>query len=110
MQKYLGYAIGETLLVFVGILFTLGINTREQEKAADQELQSILRTIKVKFIEVLKEVKTTIDYFESDKYLNRLSFHEMLLQYNYLNSIEKYRQDATSILELLESEGYETIP
>ena len=42
----------------------------------------------------------SLDYFESELHLNQLSSNEILLHYNYINAIEIYKKEKTSILKL----------
>ena len=63
-QKYMVYAIGEIILVIIGILIALGINNWNQEKQlkiANQELQKKVLVQLDKDIEFLKEFQDDIE-------------------------------------------------
>lgn len=53
--KYARYAIGEIVLVVIGILIALQINTWREEQKQDLEEIEILQSIKLDFINVIKE-------------------------------------------------------
>ena len=48
-SKYLLYAIGEILLVVIGILIALQVNTWNEERVEQAEEQAILRQLKTEF-------------------------------------------------------------
>ena len=53
-SKYLLYAIGEIVLVIIGILIALNLNQRSEQKKAEAKIDAI-------FEDVLKDLKTDID-------------------------------------------------
>ena len=48
-SKYLLYAVGEVLLVVIGILLALQVNTWNEERVEKAEEQAILRQLKTEF-------------------------------------------------------------
>ena len=65
--KYLKYAIGEIILVVIGILIALSINTWNENRKSELKEQVILKFLKVNLIENLKLLnlanKATIDAY-----------------------------------------------
>jgi hypothetical protein len=59
-NKYLLYAIGEIILVVIGILFALQINTWNIEHNNRVQEQQILRQLTIEYQENLKEIKAKI--------------------------------------------------
>jgi len=65
--KYLLYAIGEIVLVVIGILIALTINNWNNERIVLNEEQIILKGLKVEMISNIEKLKEYIEY-------NRLSY------------------------------------
>ena len=65
--KYLLYAIGEIVLVVIGILIALTINNWNNERIVLNEEQLILKDLKVEMISNIEKLKEYIEY-------NRLSY------------------------------------
>ncbi|WP_296317387.1 DUF6090 family protein [Winogradskyella sp. UBA3174] len=59
-RKYLTYAIGEIVLVVIGILIALAINDWKQQKGDQSELNRIITVIEADFKSDLKETKNAI--------------------------------------------------
>ena len=59
-SKYLLYAIGEIVLVVIGILIALQINTWNQNRIADNEERIILKNIHTEFLQNRETLKSTI--------------------------------------------------
>ena len=60
-SKYLLYAIGEILLVVIGILIAVTINDHNQDRINKKEEISLLKSIKEDFIETKNRAQETID-------------------------------------------------
>jgi hypothetical protein len=60
--KYTRYAIGEIVLVVIGILIALQINTWNQDRIAKIEERSILKNIHSEFLQNKKVLKEIIEY------------------------------------------------
>ena len=116
--KYFKYAIGEIVLVVIGILIALQINTwNEHNKLKKEE------------IEILKNFKSAIenDLIQLDKHLNRYDKSRKSIDYliSYLNQDLPYKDSLkfhfgnlnvnyrlstnTSIFENLKSKGFDLI-
>ena len=59
-SKYLIYAIGEIILVVIGILIALAINNWNQEKIIKDEEIAILKAMETDFLETKNRIKKTI--------------------------------------------------
>ncbi|TPV35387.1 hypothetical protein FJ651_00250 [Paucihalobacter ruber] len=64
MGKYFKYAIGEIVLVVVGILLALSINNWNQERILNNENQVILRNLNEEFSENLIQLESSISDFD----------------------------------------------
>ena len=60
-SKYLLYAIGEIVLVVIGILIALTINDFNQNRIDKEEEISLIKSIKDDFIETKKRAQNTIE-------------------------------------------------
>jgi hypothetical protein len=80
-SKYLVYAIGEIILVVVGILIALSINNwNDKQKHISQErilLKNVLENIKTDSISIDSVISTTDRILEIHKNLIQLSKHEI---------------------------------
>ena len=63
--KYLKYAIGEIVLVMIGILLALQINNWNQERIIKEENQVILQNLNKEFSENLVELELSIESINS---------------------------------------------
>jgi hypothetical protein len=66
ITKYLLYAIGEILLVVIGILIALQVNNWNEEKQLNQQIDSTLLEIKDDLIRDEAAVNETMSYLEGD--------------------------------------------
>ena len=64
-SKYLKYAIGEILLVVIGILIALQINNLNEERIVKEQNHVILQNLNKEFSENLIELDTSISSFNS---------------------------------------------
>ena len=89
--KYLRYAIGEILLVVIGILIALQVNNWNQERLAGIEEKTFLKNIHSEFLENKKSLEDKVTEnnmaFESGKILMSLVGKEK-------DEIEKYNTDS----------------
>lgn len=66
--KYLKYAIGEIILVVIGILLALQINNWNSEYKADKNLKEIYKQIQTDLkVDILRIEKVIVKYDEKDK-------------------------------------------
>lgn len=63
--KYLKYAIGEIILVVIGILIALSINNWNQERIVTKENQVILQNLNKEFSENLIQLDSSISNFDN---------------------------------------------
>ena len=82
--KYFKYAIGEIVLVVIGILIALQINNRNEEKKSNQQIHALLDNLKMSIEEDKEFLNTTAILHEFRS--NSLS----LLYQNALNKKEPY--------------------
>ena len=61
MGKYLKYAIGEILLVVIGILIALQINNWNERRIESAEEQKILKNLKIDFDNDKRQLETIIE-------------------------------------------------
>lgn len=61
MGKYLKYAIGEVLLVVIGILIALGINNWNEERLEQKTEGKILQDLKVEFTANLNDINRVLE-------------------------------------------------
>ena len=64
--KYMRYAIGEIVLVVIGILIALSINNRNQQQINDAEITSILKEIQQDLVSDVELSKQIFDRFIKD--------------------------------------------
>ena len=64
LSKYLLYAIGEIVLVVIGILIALQINNANELRKQNETLNSIFRIVKDDLNSDLKEMNEFIEYYE----------------------------------------------
>ncbi len=102
LAKYLRYAIGEILLVVIGILIALQVNTWNQERIAKIDEQSILKNIHSEFLENKKSIQVKLQ--ESDKGFQSGKLLMILVGQDKAE-IEKYNIDSL-LFNSLESGTY----
>jgi len=61
LKKYLVYAIGEIILVVIGILIALGINNWNESRKTEDKIEQFLISLKSDLTEDLKEVDMVIE-------------------------------------------------
>jgi hypothetical protein len=101
-MAYSRYAIGEILLVVIGILIALQVNTWNQERIAKIDEQSILNNIHSEFLEnkksLQKKIEESDEGFQSGKFLMNLVGEDK-------EKIEKFNIDSL-LFNSLESGSY----
>ncbi|MBO6606659.1 DUF6090 family protein [Psychroserpens sp.] len=68
LSKYLLYAAGEIILVIVGILIALSINTKVENQKRQDEIKDFLNIIKNDISKTVVDVKELKTYRDSSKY------------------------------------------
>ena len=89
-SKYLIYAIGEVVLVVIGILIALNLNTNnENKKLVVQEIK-ILKEIKSELSVALKDVKEDLKNHERNLRSTEIIYNSILHKESYNDSLEKH--------------------
>ena len=79
VSKYFLYAIGEIILVVIGILFALQINNWNENRKLNSKSLNYLKRLKVDLDNVSKDVKNSLNWTED-------RFNQAILVLNMLNS------------------------
>jgi hypothetical protein len=88
--KYLKYAIGEIILVVIGILIALQINTWNQQNRNHQTLKQFLVEYKEELRLNIKDFKIDLKLIESQKEIKDKLLKNKRLDTIKLDSLEKY--------------------
>lgn len=73
VAKYLAYAVGEIILVVIGILIAVAINDRQKDKADKVELDRILERIAFDLEKDIVEIDTVLKILEeSERIMNNM--------------------------------------
>ena len=117
-MKYLRYAIGEILLVVVGILIALSINNWNEQRKTNRKELSILTEVK-NALNANKEIlKTRSDIFNDLKHrgellqehlTNKLVYHDTLESYLNIPQRNYSFRLSFSTYENLKSQGFDII-
>ncbi len=83
MRKYVWYALGEILLVMIGILLALQVNNWNEQRKAEQVSEATIQKLHVELEEAKIEVKESLEVNKmflnwSDQYLNSASYTDSL--------------------------------
>ena len=78
MSKYLLYALGEIILVVIGILLALNINNRNQQKLNEDKITNILKEIQQ---DLVGDVEQSKDIF--DGFIDSDSIQDLILNDKY---------------------------
>lgn len=89
-KKYLKYAIGEIILVVIGILIALWINNWNNQRLADNQTTNFLKNIKEDLVSDTLEFDNRIDFYKE-----LIDEKKKLL---LLSSYEKINTDSLSVL------------
>ncbi len=85
-SKYFKYAIGEILLVVIGILIALQINNWNETKQKENKLQSIYLEIQRELALNIKALDRSIDFFEKRDSIIYLILNDKLTKQDYLKN------------------------
>lgn len=112
--KYLKYAMGEIVLVVIGILIALSINNWNEEKKGKAELIQYLSSLKENIREDIKVLDSltvrreiTVDHCKKERlnFLNKtFNFHDT--RYALFSYVDFYFQPNTSAYDALKSSPY----
>ena len=111
-SKYLLYAVGEILLVVIGILIALQINNWNEDRQIRQKEEVILNSLKAELIVNLAELKS--DYKGNESFLqSTLRIYDIIknkppetdsMYYHFYNSVQfNYFFPKTSVYQTLRS-------
>ena len=107
-SKYLLYAIGEIVLVVIGILIALNINNSNQERINEAEIKSILKEIQQDLKSDIERSKQIFDFYIEDDSIAYLISENKTVYDNYkLESIGNYRLGYTYVDFVINSNGYD---
>ena len=93
-MKYMRYAIGEILLVIIGILIAVSINGWNEDRKLKKEEQSILKDLKQEMIVNLKALEGAIEK-------NERSFQAALAMRDLFNDREAFNEMSDSMFYAL---------
>ena len=108
VSQYFFYAIGEILLVVIGILIALNINNANEKRKNEEKITSIL-------LEIQKDLKTDITNAISvfDNYMIADSIQDLILNDKY--TLEDYKEKRTQVLGFIyhdfvvQTNGYDNL-
>jgi hypothetical protein len=90
-SKYLLYALGEIILVVIGILIAVGINSRYNEAQNEQKIKAILTQVQQ---ELLTDIPVARDI--NDLYIHKDSLSRRIM--NDSITVEDFKKDMFSVL------------
>lgn len=108
VSQYFFYAIGEILLVVIGILIALNINNANEKRKNQEKITAILKEIQV---DLLTDITESISLFERFKRAD--SIQNIILNNKY--TVEDYKSGKTEFLELyydsheVKTNGYDNL-
>lgn len=88
-SKYLKYAIGEIVLVVIGILIALQINNWNEKRKNENKILSILKEVQNDLQEDILKSKELFAYYKSRDSIIQLALNNKLTRANYLSD-KKY--------------------
>jgi len=107
-SKYLIYAIGEIVLVVIGILLALNINNNNQQRINEAEIKNILKEIQQDLKSDVERSKQVFDFYIEDDSIAYLILENKTVHDNYkFESIDNYRLGYTYIDFVINSNGYD---
>ena len=88
-SKYLLYAIGEILLVVIGILLALNINNKNQQRINNTKVTNILKEIQQDLVSDVKRSKQIFDRFIRDDSIQDLILNDKYTYNDYKSGTAK---------------------
>ena len=85
-NKYLIYAVGEIILVVIGILIALQINNWNETKQKENKLQSIYLEVQRELALNIKTLDRSIDFYEKQDSVIYLVLNDKLTKQDYLKN------------------------
>ncbi|TYA57504.1 DUF6090 family protein [Formosa maritima] len=107
-SKYFKYAIGEIILVVIGILIALQINNWNEKRLNENKIVSILKEVQNDLKEDILKSKELFSYYETRDSIIQLALNNKLTRENYLGDKKwMYFNVATNAFHLkIHSNGY----
>jgi len=107
--KYFKYAIGEIILVVIGILIALSINNWNEQTKKDKNIATVFETVKKDLLSDISEVNEFIDYYEEKDSLIELVLNRKVTKEHYqknpnLRTVVMYYNELS-----IDKLGYETL-
>jgi hypothetical protein len=84
-SKYLIYAIGEILLVIVGILIALNINNSNEERKSNQRILSVFNDLQENLSQDLRSIKTLLPIMDAKDSIANIVLKDNLSAQGYQN-------------------------
>ena len=109
-SKYLFYAVGEILLVVIGILIALNINNNNELKKNEQSITSSLKEIQSNLLDDIKESQNVLE-----TYLERDSIQKKIFDFKNPSTIEDFKNKKVAKLGnfyddfVINKNGYENL-
>jgi len=82
-RKYIFYAIGEVILVVIGILIALAVNNHNSKINNEKKIEGIFKEIKINLIHDIKEAERTIAYYNRKDSLIQLVMNNSVTKEMY---------------------------
>lgn len=82
-RKYIFYAVGEVILVVIGILIALAVNNRNSKIINERKIEGIFKEIKINLIHDIKEAELTIAYYNKKDSLIQLVMNNKVTKEMY---------------------------
>lgn len=123
LKRYLIYALGEILLVVIGILIAVQLNNWNQERISDAKIEKLLDKVEEDLIHNVKLTNEIINYFQifdslarividgeltMEDYYSNPSLGNLILQFSIMNIITE-NIDKLLVLEESMPSGYTPI-
>jgi len=119
LTKYLLYAIGEILIVMIGILIALNINNWNENRKINITEIKIIKEMKINLRTDLTDVRWNIDFLNKNKNANHIVLKSLNTPDNYSDTLNLYYANIsyslpmftnnTSAFENLKSIGFNII-
>ena len=104
--KYARYAIGEIILVVIGILIALQINNWNETRLKEKKLESVYLEVQRELALNIKNISESIDYYEKKDSIIYLILNDKLTKQDYLDNPRlAYTLDGLKIIEF-QNKGY----
>ena len=113
MGKYVKYAIGEILLVVIGILIALQINNWNENRKVENEINQTLTDLEKDLINNHKEAQRVLKFYYKLDSLTQLGIYDKLKKEDYYNNQflnylttnwDQFRPKTSNIIKLIDYE------